>query len=219
MMPKILRSGLIVNTSALLKYSESFEGYQLRNYFVDQESNSGKTIDNYVNCIMGKDRNWASTFEVVCAIIIYRVRIISIDNMKGGFIISNTLQLIDACQISDDVILNSDKNMCVYCYMHKAPITLSVQVIWINYVAYIYSISHLAIGSRHQIYYSNRHNHNIVTINQFLSSHDYVNNCTNVSSLYSQIINSCQNVNIVNSNICSIKTKKENQWLTQKVLL
>ena len=84
---------------------------------------------------------------------------------------------------------------------------------------YIYSISHLAIGSRHQIYYGNRHNHNIVTINQFLSSHDYVNNCTNVSSLYSQIINSCQNVNIVNSNICSIKTKKENQWLTQKVLL
>ena len=93
---KILRSDLTVKTRALLKDSEFSEGCPFSNYYADQESDSSGSIDNYVNYIMGKDGNWASPFEMVCVSIIYGVCIISIVNMKDGFMISGTLQSIDA---------------------------------------------------------------------------------------------------------------------------
>ena len=62
---------------------------------------------------MGKDGNWASTFEMVCAKIIDNIHIVSIANMKGRFMTSDTLQSIDAYQISNDIILNSENNL--YC--------------------------------------------------------------------------------------------------------
>ena len=83
-MSDTLRSSLTVKTRAVLKNSESFERYQLRNYFVDQESDSGRIFNICINYIMGKDGHWANTFEIVCVSIIYGVRIISIANMKGG---------------------------------------------------------------------------------------------------------------------------------------
>ena len=46
------------------------------------------------------------------------------------------------------------------------------------------------------------------TINQILFSRGYVNNCSNVSSPYLQTIHSKQDVNIINSNVSSIKSKK-----------
>ena len=40
--------------------------------------------------------NGGSTFEMICVSIIYRVRIISIANISGGFMVSDTLYLLDA---------------------------------------------------------------------------------------------------------------------------
>ena len=202
---KILRSDLTVKTRALLKDSEFSEGCPFSNYYADQESDPSGSIDNYVNYIMGKDGNWASPFEMVCVSIIYGVCIISIVNMKDGFMISGTLQSIDAYQISSGVIRSSDMNICLYCHMYKAPTIPSSRDICFNRFAYLHSIFHLAIGSRRQIYSGSRRNPNIVTIDRDLSSRDCVNNCTNVISPYSRIINSRQDVN---SNASSIKTKK-----------
>ena len=89
--------------------------------------------------------------------------------------------------------------------MYKAPTIPSSRDICLNRFAYLHSIFHLAIGSRRQIYSGSRRNPNIVTIDRDLSSRDCVNNCTNVISPYSRIINSRQDVN---SNASSIKTKK-----------
>ena len=93
----------------------------------------------------------------------------------------------------------------MYCHLYKVPITPSSWDMYSNYFAYLQRMSHLAIGSRRQIYSGSRRNPNIVTIDRDLSSRDCVNNCTNVISPYSRIINSRQDVN---SNASSIKTKK-----------
>ena len=74
---------------------ESPEDYQIRNYFLNNEFNSGGTIDDYVSYIMGVDIKWASIFKMICASIIYSVSIISITNMKGDFMISNKLRSHD----------------------------------------------------------------------------------------------------------------------------
>ena len=50
--------------------------------------------------------------------------------------------------------------------MYKAPITPPSWDMYSNYFAYLQRMSHLAIGSRRQIYSGDRYNHNIVTINQ-----------------------------------------------------
>ena len=108
---KILRSNLKVRTRSLLKGLDFSDECSLRNYFADQEFDSRGSIDNYVNYDMVKDGNWRSTFEMVCDSIIYGVLIISIANMKGIFMISDTLQSIYAYQIPNDIIRSSDRNV------------------------------------------------------------------------------------------------------------
>ena len=144
---KILHSNLTVKTRTLFNDSEFFEECPLSNYFADKEYNSSESIDNYVNYYMGKDKNWASTFEMVSTSIIYGVRIISIANMKGGFMISGILQSIDTYQISNDIICSSDRNIVLYCHMYQVPTTLSSRDICFNHFTYLHNISHLAIGS------------------------------------------------------------------------
>ena len=92
--------------------------------------------------------------------------------------------------------------------MNKAFITPFSQDVCLNHFAYLQKCFHLATDSRRQIYFNDRYNHNMFTINQILFSRGYVNNCSNVSSPYLQTINSKQDVNIINSNVSSIKSKK-----------
>ena len=63
---------------------------------------------------MEKDGKCVSTFEMICASIIYSVRIIIIANMKGGFMISDTLRSLNTSQIIKDIIITSDRNIYVY---------------------------------------------------------------------------------------------------------
>ena len=112
----------------------------------------------------------------------YGVRIISITNMKGGFIISDTLQSIDAYQIPNNIIRSSDRNIIfILSYLQSSHHTV-FRAICLNHSAYIYGISHLAVGSRRQIYSNDHHNPNNITIDPVLFSRDYVNNYTNVTS-------------------------------------
>ena len=66
----------------------------------------------------------------------------------------------------------------------------------------------MAVGFCRKFYSGDHHNPNNITIDQGLSSCDYVNNYINVMSPYSQIMNFRQDLNNLNSNVSSMKTKK-----------
>ena len=108
---KILRLDLTLRTKFLLNVSESREGCQLRKYVANNEFNYGGTIDDYVNCTMGVDRKSGSAFEKICASIICSVRIFSIANMKGRFVIPNTLWSFNVYQIQNDNVTTYDRNI------------------------------------------------------------------------------------------------------------
>lgn len=58
---------------------------------------------------MSVNGKWGSTFEMRCVSIIYRVHIISIANILGVFMVSNTLYLLNAYQIVTDNSIMSTK--------------------------------------------------------------------------------------------------------------
>ena len=124
-----------------------------------------------------------STFELVCVSVIYGVRINSRSN-------------------------RFDRNINLCCHLYKEPTKPSSQSISLNHFAYLHVISHLAIDSCHQIYSGDHYNPNNITIDHVLSSRNCVNNYTYVTLPYSQIMNSRQDLNNLNSNVSSMQTNK-----------
>ena len=157
---------------------------------------------------MRMDGQWDSAFEILCTSIIYSVRITRITNVKGGFVISDTLRSLNAYQIPNDIITTSDRNVYLHCHTYKAHTTPSSQYTRLNHFAYLQIISHFPTNSRRRSYSGNYHYHNIVTINQISSSRFFVNNYSNTISSYSQIVNSNQHTSIINSDVSSIKKNK-----------
>ena len=103
---------------------------------------------------MSMNGKWGSTFEIICVSIIYRVRIISIANISGGFMISDILSLLNAYQIVHDNSVISDRNVYLYCHLYKAPTTPCSQDIIINHFAYLEVVEELPTNSIRRIYYS-----------------------------------------------------------------
>ena len=154
---------------------------------------------------MGVDGQLPSIFEMICVSIIYSVRIISIAYMKGGFMIYDTVRSLNAYHIQINSITTSDRNVYLYWHTYKLPTIPSSRDIHLNRFVYLQYIYHLPNNYRHHIYSSDSPNHKIVTIDQVSCSRFFVNNCSNTSSLYSQIVNSKQDISIINSNIFLIK--------------
>ena len=78
---------------------------------------------------MSVNGKWGSTFEMICVSIIYRVRIISIANISGGFMVSDTLSLLNDYPIVNNNSVMSDRYLYLYCHLYKAPTTPCVQYI------------------------------------------------------------------------------------------
>ena len=92
---KIICSDLSISTKTLLK-NGSLHGCQIRNYFNNNETSSkGGSIEDYIDYGMIVNSKWGSTFEMICDSIIYRVCIISIANISDGFMVSDTLSLLN----------------------------------------------------------------------------------------------------------------------------
>ena len=99
---KTFRSDLSIRTKTLLKNGSS-HGRRIRNYFNNNEKSiEGGSIENYIDCNMGVNSKWGSTFEMICVSIIYCVRIISIANLSGGFQVSDKLSLLNAYHVGFD---------------------------------------------------------------------------------------------------------------------
>ena len=93
---KTFRSDLLIRTNTLLK-NGLLHGRQIRNYFnINEKSNEGETIEYYIDCVMSVNSKWGSTFEMICVSIIYRVRVIGITNISDGFMVSDTISLLNA---------------------------------------------------------------------------------------------------------------------------
>ena len=134
---KTFRSDLLIRTKTLLK-NRSFHGRQIRNYFNNNEkSNKGGSIEDYIDFVMSANGKWGSIFEVICVSIIYRVRIISIANISGGFMISDTLFLRNDYQIVNDNSVMSDRYIYLYCHLYNASITLCTHDIILNHFVYL----------------------------------------------------------------------------------
>ena len=111
---KNFRSNLSHRTKILLKNGSS-HGHHIQNYFNNNEKSiECGSIENYIDCNMGVNGKWGSTFEIICVSIIYCVRIISIANMSGGFKVSDTLFLLRAYEIVNDNSVIFDR----YIYIH-----------------------------------------------------------------------------------------------------
>ena len=50
----------------------------------------GIPIHDYVEILMGKDSNWVSIFDMMCTSDIYNAQIVSLANLRGGFVIMGT---------------------------------------------------------------------------------------------------------------------------------
>ena len=97
-------------------------------------------------------------------IIIYRVRIVRITNISGGFMVFDTLSLLNAYQI-----VNNNSGMSyryLYCHLYKALTTPCAQDIILNYVAYLDIVEELPTDSNRQIHYGDsRDNTHSVKVN------------------------------------------------------
>ena len=93
---------------------------------------------------------------MICVSIIYHVRIISISNILGGFMVSDTLSLLNAYQIVNDNSVMSDRYTYLCCHLYKALTTQCAQDIILNHFAYLEIVGELPIDSISQIYYGDR---------------------------------------------------------------
>ena len=111
---------------------------QIRNYFNNNENSSkGGSIEDYIDYVMSVNGKWGPIFVMICVRIIYRVLIISIANISGGFMISNTLSLFNAYHIVNDNSVMSDRYIYLYCHLYKAPTTPCAQDIILNNFVYL----------------------------------------------------------------------------------
>ena len=93
---------------------------------------------------------------MICVSIIHRVRIISIANISGAFMISDILSLLKTYQIVNDNSVMSDKYIYLYCHLYKVPTAPCAQDITLNHFAYLEVIKKLPTDSICQIYYGYR---------------------------------------------------------------
>ena len=119
---------------------------------------------------MSVSGTWGSTFDIICVSIIYRVHIISIANIPGRFMVSDTLYLLKAYQIVNDNSVMSDRYIYLYYHLYKVPTTPCDQDIILNHLAYLEDVEELPTYSIRQIYYGDRcNNANSVNIEYPLS--------------------------------------------------
>ena len=93
---------------------------------------------------------------MICVSIIYRVRIISIANISGGFMVFDTLSLLNAYQIFNDNSVMSDRCIYLYCHLNKAPTTPCVPDIILNHFTYLEEVEELPTDSIRHMYYGDR---------------------------------------------------------------
>ena len=94
-----------------------------------------------------------STYEMICVSIVYRIRIIRITNIPGGFMVSDTLSFLNAYQKVNDNSVMSDMYMYLYHHLYKCPTTSYTQDIILNHFAYLEVVEELPIDSFCQIYH------------------------------------------------------------------
>ena len=153
---KTFRPDLSNRTKTLLKNGSS-HGRLIRNYFnINEKSCIGGSIEDYIDCVLSMNIKWGSTFVMICVSIIYCVRIISIANISGGFMVSDTLSLLNTYQIVDENSVMSDKFIYMYCHMYNTPTTPCHQDIIRHRFAYLDVVEELPTDSMHQIYYDDR---------------------------------------------------------------
>ena len=152
---------------------------------------------------------------MICVSIIYCVCIFSIANISGGFKVSDTLSVLNDCQIANDNSVMFDRCIYFYCHLYKAPTTPCVQDILLNHFAYLEVVEELPTDSNRQIYYGdsrdNEYSAKIEYPSSGPSSSDDTfslmvspvsvpspldNQYCHIVSPYSMIINSSQNSNI-----------------------
>ena len=122
----------------MLLKNRSSHGRKIRNYFnINKKSSICGTIEDYIDCVMSVSGKWESTFEMICASIIYCVRIISIANISGGFMVSDKLSLLNSYQIVNNNSVMSNRYIYLYCHLYKAHTTPCPQDIILNHFAYL----------------------------------------------------------------------------------
>ena len=105
---------------------------------------------------MNVNGKWGSIFEMIYISIVYRVRIISIANISGEFMVFDILSLLNAHQIVNDNSVMSDRYLYLYCHLYKAPTTPCDQDNILNHVAYLEVVEELPTDSICQVYYGDR---------------------------------------------------------------
>ena len=134
---RTFRSDFSNRTKMLLK-NRSSHGRKIRNYFnINKKSSICGIIEDYIDCVMSVSGKWESTFEMICASIIYCVRIISIANISGGFMVSDKLSLLNSYQIVNNNSVMSNRYIYLYCHLYKAHTTPCPQDIILNHFAYL----------------------------------------------------------------------------------
>ena len=163
---------------------------------------------------MSVNSKWGSTFEMICVSIIYRVRIVSITNISGRFMVSDTLSLLNVYQIVNNNNGMSYRYIYLYCPFYKALTTPCAQDIILNHFSHLDVVEELPIDSNRQIYYGDSRDSAYSVKNEYhLSGSSYSgdtfslilppvsapspldNQCCHIISSYSMIINSSQNSN------------------------
>ena len=105
---------------------------------------------------MSMNGKWGLIFEMICVSIFYCVRIISIANISGGFMVSDTLSLLNEYQIVNDNSVMSNRYIYLHCHLYKVPTTVCDQDIIVNHFAYLEVVELLPIYSIRRIHYGDR---------------------------------------------------------------
>ena len=90
---------------------------------------------------------------MICVSIIYRVRIISIANISGGFMVADTLSLLNTYQKVNNISFMSDRYTYLCFHLYQAPTTSCFQDIIFNHFSYLEEVEELPTGSILQFYY------------------------------------------------------------------
>ena len=137
--------------------NRSSHGFQIRNYFnINEKSSIGETTEDYIEYERSVNVKWGPTFEMICVSIIYHVRIISIANISCGFMVSDTLSLVNAYNIGYENSGMSDMYIYVYFHLYRHPFTPCTHRIVLNHFAYFEFSEELPTNYIRQIYYCDR---------------------------------------------------------------
>ena len=146
----------------------------------------------------------------------------SIANILGGFMVSNTLSLLNPYQIVNDNSAMSDRYIYLYCYLYKTPINPCNQDVILNYFVYFQVVEELPTDSIRQICYGDRRdnprygkNNHPISIPSF--SDDIVSLVLSSSyNLFFRIVSPYSNIVDLSQKLCNFERSKVEDNYCQK---